>query len=267
MTNRIEHLIKKAYSKYIWDEQPVFSFTSDIDWASEAVLKQYFEIINPLNLKPTLFVTHPSDQIETNYRSGLVERGLHPNFLQGSSHGNSFKEIAETCIQFAPEAFGFRSHRVFDVTDITHLMHNEYGFKYVSHPITILQPAIKPILHESGLISFPVFFEDGTHLYNQLDLNFKKYKELLWVPGIKIISFHPMNFVFNSPSMAFMRNIKDAMSREEYNDINEEIIEKYKNKQIGIRDTVLEIIEFAKSNNSIILSMNDLYHTFMESSV
>jgi hypothetical protein len=267
MINRIEQLIKKAHSKYIWDEQPVFSFTSDIDWASEAVMKKYCEIVNPLNLKPTLFVTHHSDQIETNYIKGLVERALHPNFMNGSSHGNSFKEVAETCMKFAPEAFGFRSHRAFDVTDITHLMHNEYGFKYVSHQITVFQPSIKPILHESGLINFPIFFEDGTHLYNKLDLNFLKYKDLFFTPGIKVVSFHPMNFVFNSPALTFMRNIKDSMSREDYNNINEETIKKHENTKTGIRDTVLGIIEFVKRNNFTMLSMNDLYHTFMEAGV
>lgn len=264
MQNRIEQLIKKAHTKYIWDEQPVFSFTSDIDWASEAVMQEYFEIVNLLKIKPTLFVTHHSEFIENNFKAGLIDRGLHPNFMNGSSHGNSFTEVAETCIKFAPEAFGFRSHRAFDLTDITHLMRNQYGFKYVSHQITVFQPAIKPILHESGLINFPVFFEDGTHLYNNLDLSFEKYKELFLTPGIKIISFHPMNFIFNSPTMAFMRSIKDFMSREEYNNITQETITKYKNNNFGIRDTVLEIVEFVKRKNFTILSMNELYTKFME---
>ena len=264
MINTIELLIEKCQNRYIWDEEPVFSFSSDIDWASEAVMNEYFEIINPLKLKPTLFVTHHSEEIEQNYKNGNIDRGLHPNFMNGSSHGNSFREVAETCKKFAPEAYGFRSHRAFDVTDITHLMHNDYRFKYVSNQITIFQPFVKPILHESGLINFPVFFEDGTHLYNQLDLNFKKYQDLFHKPGIKIISFHPMNFVFNSPTMKYMRTIKDSMSREEYNNISAETINHYKNNDFGIRNTVLEIIEFVKQNNYKILSMNNLYNYFME---
>jgi hypothetical protein len=74
-----------------------------------------------------------------------------------------------------------------------------------------------------------------------------------------------MNFVFNSPSIPFMRNIKDSMSREDYNNITEQTIEQFKNKERGIMNTVLEIIEFVKSNKLITLSMNDVYHTFMES--
>jgi len=220
MKKCIEKLLGNINSKHIWDEAPVFCFTSDIDWASEDVIKEYFKIINPLQIRPTLFVTHHSETIESYFKAGEVERGIHPNFLPNSSHGKTFKDIIETCIQFAPESYGFRSHRLFDVTDITHSLKNEYGYKYVSNMGTILQTDIKPVLHESGLIHFPIFFEDGTHLYNQLDLDFRKYLDLFISPGIKIISFHPMNFVFNSPNLSYMRQIKDSLSREEYNDIS-----------------------------------------------
>lgn len=261
---RIEALLHDSSRKFIWDEEPVFCFTSDVDWASEAVMEEYFALVNSLDLHPTLFVTHDSAEIGKNYREGQIDRGLHPNFMNGSSHGSSFVEIAETCIKYAPEAYGFRSHRAFDLTDITHLMADKYGFKYVSHQITIMQPYIRPILHESGLINFPVFFEDGTHLYNCLDLRIEKYSKLLTTPGIKIISFHPMNFVFNTPELAFMRNIKDSMTRDQYINITPAMIAKYRNQTLGIRDTVLGIIEYVKSRGLPIYTMNQLYNTYME---
>ncbi len=264
MKEKIEQLLSKLQAKHLWDEMPVFCFTSDIDWASEDVMEEYFHIVNGLEVNPTLFVTHHSKVIEANFLSGKIERGIHPNFLSNSSHGDSFKEVVETCIQFAPEAYGFRSHRLFDVTDITHLLKNEYNYKYVSNLGTILQTHIRPVLHESGLLHFPIFFEDGTHLYNQLDLDFKKYIDFFISPGIKIISFHPMNFVFNSPSMPFMRHIKDSLSREEYNNISVISIEKLRNKDEGIGKTVIEIAKFAKENNFPILSLNELYQKIVK---
>jgi hypothetical protein len=149
------------------------------------------------------------------------------------------------------------------VTDITHLLKNEYNFKYVSNLGTILQTNIKPILHESGLIHIPIFFEDGTHLYNQLDLNFKKYLDLFITPGIKIISFHPMNFVFNSPNMTFMRQIKDSLTREEYNNISITTINNLKNKNEGIGQTVIDIVKFVKENNYPIMSLNEIYNNLI----
>jgi hypothetical protein len=102
MKENIETLLNKIHSKHIWDEMPVFCFTSDIDWASEDVLKEYFDIVDDLQITPNLFVTHHSEVIESNFKLGKIERGIHPNFLNNSSHGNTFKEIIETCIKFAP---------------------------------------------------------------------------------------------------------------------------------------------------------------------
>lgn len=265
MINEIERLLIKVNLKYIWDEEPVFCFTSDIDWASEDVLKEYFIIVNKYNIKPTLFLTHQSAVIDVNFLNKKIERGIHPNFMNNSSHGDSYKDIVENCIKFAPEAYGFRSHRAFDVTDITHLLKESYGYKYVSNQITILQQYIRPILHESGLINFPVFFEDGTHLYNKLDLDFNNYKKLFISPGLKIISFHPMNVVFNSPSLKFMRQIKDSLTREEYNNITQQTIKRISNKGFGVGNTVTEIINHVLKNNFKILSMNELYYTINNS--
>lgn len=256
----IDELIEKMNFRNIWDEEPVFCFTSDVDWASEEVLKEYFDVINDYNIRPTFFVTHFSPVVEENFMSNRIDRGIHPNFMVGSSHGANYKEIIETCIRFAPESFGFRSHRAYDVTDITHLLREHYGYKYVSNQITVLQQFVRPILHESGLVNFPVFFEDGTHLYNGLNLNFEKYLYLFESPGLKVISFHPMNFVFNSPTMKFMRTIKDSLSREEYNNISKETIDKLKNREDGIGKTVIGIIDYVLRKDFKVMSMNEMYN-------
>ncbi len=264
MKQNLEQLILKLSKKYIWDEGPIFVFTSDIDWASEDVMDEYFKTINPLNIKPTLFVTHYSKIIEENFTIGNIDRGIHPNFLNNSSHGSSFEEIIETCIKFAPESYGFRSHKLFDVSDITHLLKDKYDFKYVSNLGTIMHNNIKPILHESGLIHFPIFFEDGTHLFNELNLDFKKYIDLFTSPGIKIISFHPMDFVFNTPEISYMRKIKDSLTREEFNNIKTQTIKKNVYIEKGIKMTIMDIIEFVKNNNYPIFSLNELYNMIVK---
>lgn len=262
--NSIEHQLKQIHKKHIFDDVPVFCFTSDIDWASEDVMHEYFNIIDDLDIPLTLFVTHHSNWINTYFKNGKIERGIHPNFMNGSSHGANYKEIIETCIRFAPEAYGFRSHRAYEVTDVTHLLKNDYNFKYVSHQITVFQQFVRPVLHESGLIGFPVFFEDGTHLYNKLELDIKTYLNYFTKPGIKVISFHPMNFVFNSHTLYFMRSIKNSLSREEYNNISYETIGFMQNKNYGIRNTIMDIINFVKQKNYPILSLNKLYNNIIK---
>jgi hypothetical protein len=234
--------------------EPLFAFTSDIDWASEDVLRAFFDIVDPFNLDITLFLTHKSKTIE----SKGYDKGIHPNFLPGSSHGNTFKEVIDTCMGFGPTINCFRSHRAFDVTDTNHMLFEKYGFKYSSNYITNLQPFLIPMRHESGLLNYPVFFEDGTHLYNKMGVDFEKHKEIFSTAGLKIISFHPMNMVLNSPSLDFMRNIKNRLSREEYQHFSDSGIELFKNEGNGIRDFVLEMMEWVKANHQIV-SLKQLY--------
>ena len=250
-------LFDKIAQKRIWHKEPVFCFTSDIDWASEPVLEEFLSAMCKADLKLTTFVTHASATIQKYKDAGLIERGIHPNFLSNSSHGDGFRAVAETCIQFAPEAIGFRSHRLFDVTDITHLLHDVFGFKYVSNLGTIMQPDITPILHESGLVHFPIFFEDGTHLFNKLPFDLPRYLDRFLSPGIKIIIIHPMNFVINPPEIKYMRNIKDTLSREEYNHMSREKSIELSYKGTGIRNMVEEIIDLAKKHR--IMSLNEIY--------
>ena len=260
---QIERTLERLNQKYIWDNEPVFCFTSDIDWASESVMQKYFELLEPYNLPLTLFCTHESKEIiKSRY-----EKGIHPNFLPRSSQRmgemNDFNirgyydGIIQNCLKIVPDADVFRSHRAFSITDICHLLKEKYHFAYCSNDITIMQTGIKPVLHESGLINFPVFFEDGTHLYNKLDFDFKKYLKYFTSPGIKIISFHPMHFVFNSPDFMWMRNLKDSMTSIQYQNL---VIEKLHEASMcgGIRNTIIDIIEFAKSNYKI-YSLKELY--------
>ncbi len=254
---KINELLDKITQERIWHKEPVFCFTSDIDWASETVLEIFLNELCKHDLKLTTFVTHESRIISEYYEDGLIERGIHPNFLNNSSHGDGFRSIIETCIKFAPEAIGFRSHRLFDVTDITHLLHDGFGFKYVSNLGTIMQPGIFPILHESGLVHFPIFFEDGTHLFNKLGFELSSYLDRFLSPGIKIICVHPMNYVINTPEIKYMRNIKDSLSREAYNQMSLEQIDELSHKGVGIRNLVEEIIVLAKQHR--IMSLNEMY--------
>ena len=253
-------LVDKVNRKNIWDDMPVFCFTSDIDWASEAVLDMFFHDIPLEPLKLTTFVTHHSDIIERLYQNKKLERGIHPNFLPDSSHGNSFREVIETCKTFAPEAIGSRSHRLFEVTDTAHLLKNEYGILYSSNMITTLGTGIRPFLHESQLIQFPIFLEDGSYLYNELGLDITSYLNYFETPGLKIISFLPMNIVFNTPHISWMRQIKDSMTRESFNTINCEFIRETKNNSIGIANILSEIINFVQRKNYPVLSLNEIYY-------
>lgn len=257
-------LIDKVAQKHLWDEQPVFCFTSDIDWASEDVLEDFF-LKMPIDiLKLTTFVTHKSECIEKQFKAGNITRGIHPNFMAGSSQGNSFREIIETCVSFAPEAICTRSHRAFAVTDTEHLLHNEFHFKCSSNTITTLAPQIRPYWLESQLLQVPVFLEEGSFLYNQLGLSIMPFLKHFTTPGLKVISFHPINMAFNTPYIAWMRQIKDSLTREEFNHITHTMIEQKKNREKGAYDLIMDIVELTQKKQYPILSLTDIYHLTIE---
>ncbi len=252
-------LMERASRPNLWDSQPVFCFTSDMDWASEAVIDRCFRKL-PLDLlQLTTFVTHKSDIIEDLCKAGTIRRGIHPNFLPGSSHGETFREVIETCLTFAPEATCTRSHRAFDVTDTAHLLHNEFHFKCCSNTITTLAPFVRPYWLESRLLQVPVFFEEGSFLYNQLGLSIKPYLKYFTSPGLKVISFHPVNMAFNTPCIPWMRQLKDSLTREEFNHISPEMIEAKRNRERGAFDLVMEIIDLAQQLQAPILTLDEIY--------
>ena len=226
------------------------------------MLEYYFEIINTYELKPTLFITHRSKIVERNYFSGKIETGIHPNFLPDSSQGKTYEEVIKSCLNCCPgKPVQFRCHRAYDVTDITHLLRNEYGFTHYSNYITLMQPNVRPIIHESGLINFPVFFEDGTYLYNKFPLKFNEW--FFSTPGIKVISIHPMHLVMNSPDFKFMRKLKDTLGREKYQNISEIEIKKYKQEQ-GIADMILDMIRWIRQSGFPVCSLNEIYQIFLK---
>lgn len=253
----IEKLLRAVSRPALWDTDPVFCFTADLDWASETVLGMFYEQMEASGIAPHTFVTHKSGIVDSLLAQKRIEAGIHPNFLPGSSHGNSFTEVIENCIRMVPESWIYRSHRAFSVTDTSHLLRERYGHKASSNIITILQERIKPLLHESGMLELPVFFEDGTHLYNKLDLHLDRYREKFTTPGLKIINMHPMNFIINPATIGYMRNIKETVSRDAYNKLSESDITGYRNHGRGIRDICTEIIEF--SARFKVVKLSELY--------
>ena len=152
-----------------------------------------------------------------------------------------------------------RSHRAFAVTDTEHLLHNEFHFKCSSNIITTLTPNITPFWLESKLLQVPVFFEEGSFLYNRLGLSIQPYLKFFTSPGLKVISFHPVNMAFNTPEIAWMRLIKDSLTREEFNHIDTGTIERKRNREKGAFDLVMEIINLTQKLNAPILTLEQIY--------
>ena len=245
---------------YSWEEEPVFCFTSDIDWSSESIIKYSHDILSGDDLKLTYFITHSSPFLNELNASNKIDLLIHPNFLPNSSHGDSFKEVIDYCMNLVPNADGFRSHRYFEVNDIMDDFAKR-GFRFVSNHCTRCETNIKPLKHRSGLLSIPIFLEDGGYLIMDPTLNFDNLIPRLKSPGLKVINFHPAHMAFNTPNFAYTRSIKDSFSREIWGNLGLSQLQKLENReQLGVRKTIQQVIEFASSNDYKVLSMREIYH-------
>ena len=89
----------------------ITALTLDIDWASDDIIEDIAEYLLEKKVKATWFATHESQATEAlkSYPE-FFERGIHPNFFEGSSHGKTYEEVLEYCLKIVPEAISSRSH-------------------------------------------------------------------------------------------------------------------------------------------------------------
>jgi hypothetical protein len=240
-----------------WTDTPVFCFTSDIDWASESIIKRSHECLSANDLKLTYFNTHPSPFLTELHNSGSARMLIHPNFLPDSSQGDTFEEVIEYCCALVPDADGFRSHRYFEVNDITDALADR-GFRFISNQCTQCETHLRPLKLRSGLISLPIFLEDGGHLYKEYSLDLQHLVEKLESPGLKIINFHPTYIALNAPNWEFTRHIQNTLSRQEWNNIDDEQIAAIENNSVGIRSLIIDIIEFVNKKRFPLMSLHEI---------
>jgi len=242
--------------------QPVFCFTSDIDWASEFAIGQTLLFFKNAAIKPTFFLTHKSTVLDTALFEDGIYAGIHPNFLPKSSQGNSFDEVIDFCFNLLPNASCFRAHRYFEVNDIYEKMYSR-GIRYATNTCTFLEN-IPPFLHRSGMVQFPIFFEDGAYLWQDGEMSFKSAESSFKNSGLKVINIHPMHLMLNTPYFAYTRKIKDTVSKEEWISFDEDAIKKLRNNKIGITDFINDMIEFIKISDAKIMCLSEICELLQE---
>lgn len=183
-------------------DKPVFVLTGDFDWAPDWALGRLLDIVEDGSLPLHLFVTHDSDLLPRR-SSDAVTLGIHPNFMNGSSHGEEPDEVIDTCMSLVPGANTFRAHSLYENNHVL-LMLARKGFIADSNLLAFLQPRLTPIIQGAGMLRFPIFFEDDVFLWwSDSDLDLSLVMRLLFEPGLKIFNFHPALVAINAPSVAY----------------------------------------------------------------
>jgi len=228
--------------------------TFDIDWAPDFMIEDLLDLTQEVNL--TLFNTHKSKLIEQIDKKKITI-GVHPNLQLKSSQGanliqvkNFVKKIGD--IKFL--RFHVLGHSYPDLK-----LFAKHGAQIDTSILLMNQPYLYPNFHNDiNLVRVPYIWEDGMVL--NFGKNIKKSLNL-YIPGIKIINFHPIDIYLNTSNINHRSKFKNSFSS--VLKASKKDCEKFINKRnYGIRNFLIDILKIIKIKKLKTTNFKELNHSF-----
>lgn len=246
------------------------ALTFDTDWAPDFAIRKAAEFLISNNIKCTWFITHRSEYIDEllTYKE-IFEFGIHPNFLEGSTHGNTEDGVLKHIFSVVPEAKAVRTHALHQSSRLLSKMIDEFGIETDCSLLLYLTKDITPhqiyFRHDSkGVFRIPYFWEDDIHMYDphaDWNLSSPVYK----CSGLKIFNFHPMLTYLNSETMQPYEKLKlnRTLSSVEEKEIDS-FVNKDKTKGAGV--FLINMVHYLVKNNMQTFTMGDLKNHYENNS-
>ena len=235
--------------------EPVYVVTADLDWASEYCIQSLLSAFKSHAIKPAIFITHSSDVINRAKENGEINCGIHPNFLPNSSHGEDIESVIDHVLTLVPKASASRSHAYVSSSHIVKALYNA-GIKYDSGPVFFMQQNLQPLVHGSGLVHFPVFWEDDCHWDAGLHWDFASWRDEFLKPGLKIINVHPFFFTLNIPNASFYK-----MHKSHIQTLTDYEAKKFRFNGSGCQTFTLELLQFLSQMKNNVYSLDEIYNS------
>ena len=210
-------------------------FTSDIDWAPEAVIADAIELFNKYNVKCTFFCTHQSSVINSIMNDKNFELGIHPNFLPLMNQlKGTIEEAIEIVLEIVPNAKGVRSHSLVQSTPLFQIF-KDYGLQYEANTNLPYKNDIEPYKLWNGLVKVIHNFEDDIHfMYNY---SFEDTKINTYSNKLNVFCIHPIHIFLNT-------EVEQTYSNAKVHYQNASELMKYRNtKTFGTRDLLIQLLE------------------------
>lgn len=196
------------------------ALTFDVDWAPDWAIEDCLNICLKHNIPCTVFVTHSSSILKDLLSDPRIEVGIHPNFLEGSSHGSKTEEVLDFCFDLVPDATVMRTHNLVQTTQLFGTIADNY--RKIEIDCSIFLPnhtGLRPVNMYYGITSrritrIPYFWEDDHYAVDpdcNWDGSFKKPETI----GYKVFDFHPIHVVSNMCSLesySRLKKIKDVIN-------------------------------------------------------
>jgi hypothetical protein len=220
---------------------PVF-LTFDLDWAPDFAIDRTAELLLGRGLRATWFVTHDSPAVDRlRGHPELFELGIHPNFLPGSTHGSTTKEVLRFCMGLVPAAVSVRTHALVQSTPLLAEIVTTTPVRVDASLLLPGVPHLCPFVQGYRgvpLLRMPTEWEDDMEMENgapRWDAG-----AMLDYGGIRAIDFHPIHIWLNSREMGPYRELRDRGIPHQA--LREEDCVPYQNRGEGTRSTFEQLV-------------------------
>jgi hypothetical protein len=199
------------------------AITFDVDWAPDWTVELCANMCAAARVAATFFATHNSTVLSTLRRNPLFELGIHPNFLPGSSHGDSTRGVLDHCLEFVPEAISFRTHSLVQSTPLFECIADHYPQLGVDVSLLLYRcPQLSCFEMPFGasrrrLRRVPYGWEDDVAA---IDVSWNWDHVPVPRPGVEVYAFHPIHVALNSNSIAPYRNLRVATQNRAYSGLD-----------------------------------------------
>ena len=217
--------------------------TLDVDWAPDFMIDAAMQILIDHNVRATWFITHESPAVERlKQNADLFEVGIHPNFLPGSSHGDSVESVLRHCLAMAPQATSVRTHALFQSTPLMNYILQQTHIQTDASLFLPHTPFLRPLDYRVGgrtLVRVPFYWADDFEM---------ERAEPCWhldqiekVDGLKVFDFHPVHTYLNSRSLESYVLLKRGTMK--LNELRQAVSDDLVNTGDGARTLFVEIVQ------------------------
>lgn len=219
--------------------------TLDVDWAPDFVIDHVAKRLNERRICTTWFVTHSSPAIERlRQYPEYFELGIHPNFLPGSSHGDTSDTVLDHCMTLVPEATSVRTHSLVQSSPLLHRITTQTPITTDVSLFLPRTPFLRPVELQYGgrpLLRVPYYWGDNYemecsapcwHLEPLVDIG----------EGLKVFNFHPIHIYLNSTGPLGYEKFKHRLAGSA--DVSAEEASAYVNDGEGSNTLFTELTDY-----------------------
>jgi hypothetical protein len=190
--------------------------TIDIDWAPDFTIDFVAEQLISRQVRATWFVTHMSPAVaRLKQCPNLFELGIHPNFLPGSTHGDTSDAVLRHCMTLVPEASSVRTHLL---VQSTLLLRQILAQSRITTDVSLFLPGT-PHIHpvewlwrRRTLLRIPYFWADDFEMERNIP-SWRLAPHLGVGKGLKVFAFHPIHVYLNSADIEIYQTLKNRVPK------------------------------------------------------